>query len=367
MLLPVLSLYVSKLEYATPSRIGLALGVYAFTQAIFQIPMGRLSDRFGRKPIIAGGLLIFITGSVVAAATQNIFFVIAGRALQGSGAISSAALALAADLSRDTQRTKFMALIGISIGLAFSAAFVLGPVIDGQLGLSGLFIVIAGLGLAAILILFLLVPNASPTPHPDDSEETDDSAQEAKSKSLNVDIFGGFFLHAILAMSFVAIPLHLATELAMPSSTHYRIYLPVILASLLVVGPLVMFSNRSGRQKTFILATIGALIIGLSLFNALPVSHGATYLSLVIFFIGFNYLEAALPSQISRESHSRKRGQTMGSYATLQFLGTFIGALVGGVMLERYGNQQVLLAAAAMACAWLLLSVVVKKKGSRLA
>ena len=358
MLLPVLSLYVHELEYATPFWIGLALGIYALTQAIFQIPMGHLSDRLGRKPVIALGLLIFIAGSVLAAVTENVFFVIAGRALQGCGAISSAALAMAADLSRETQRTKLMAVIGISIGLAFSSAFVLGPVIDGQLGLRGVFGVVAGLGVIAVLILFSVVPTPQKEPSSDEQSHQDSGEHPPVSRPIGAFVLGGFFLHAILAISFVVIPLYLATELALPSSQHYRIYLPVILISLLMVGPMVMLSTRGDRQTLFIRLAISALALGLVLFAVFPPSGVLVYVGLAVFFIGFNYLEAALPSQVSKESRPEKRGRTMGSYATLQFIGTFLGALLGGILLERYGYEQVILAAMGLACLWLVLTLL---------
>ena len=361
MLLPVLSLYVDKLDHSTPFLIGLALGIYALTQAIFQIPMGHLSDRVGRKPVIAAGLVIFVIGSGLAAITQNIFFIIIGRALQGCGAISSAALAMAADLSRDSQRTKVMALIGVSIGLAFSAAFVLGPLIDGRLGLSGLFTVVGGLGLAAIIILFALVPDPTNAAYAQQESEIADSAPTHQTKALGISIFGGFFLHAILAASFVVVPLHLASALALPSSLHYQVYLPVILASLVVVGPMVMFSNRHGRQKMFITATISALIAGLAALLLLPASLTASYVGLGIFFIGFNYLEAALPSQVSREAHLGKRGKTMGNYASLQFLGTFLGASLGGFVLGQFGHDAVLVTAIVLAILWLSLSTATNR------
>ena len=245
MLLPVLILYVTKLDHVTPTRIGLAIGIYALTQAAFQIPMGHLSDKFGRKPVIVFGLLVFVAGSVLAALTQNIFFIIAGRALQGCGAISSAVLALAADLTREAQRTKTMAIIGVCIGLAFSAAFVVGPLIDGYLGLNGLFWTAAGLGLAGIVVVLVLVPDAPAKPA---AEKTNAQPNGAWVKP-TTSVLGGFFLHGTLAASFVAIPLHLLHEMNLPSQTHYTIYLPVVLISLILVAPLVMLSTRRGGSN----------------------------------------------------------------------------------------------------------------------
>ena len=363
MLLPVLALYVDKLDYATPSRIGMAIGIYALTQALFQIPMGRVSDRLGRKPVIAFGLVIFTLGSVLAALTDNIFFIIAGRALQGCGAISSAAMALAADLSRESQRTKVMAVIGVSIGVAFSSAFVLGPVIDSAWGLNGLFWSVAGLGLLGLAVLTALVPDrVATTASGEPAMEVSEPHSPLLAGMLSINLLGGFFLHAILAIGFVAVPLHLTITLGLPSKLHYQIYLPVILLSLLAVGPLVMLSHRNDYQRIMIPLSIGAVALGMGLLFGLRTSSAATYASLAIFFIGFNYLEVALPSQISKQAAAPERGQAMGGYATLQFLGTFVGAFLGGQILERFGIAPVLLAAAALGSIWLILAMGAKSR-----
>lgn len=352
MLLPVLALYVTELAGATPTRIGLAIGIYALTQAAFQIPMGMLSDKFGRKPIIALGLLIFCGGSVLAALTNNVLFVIFGRALQGCGAISSAALALASDLTADSQRTKIMAIIGVSIGLAFSVAFVIGPVLDGLVGLSGLFWASATLGILGIAVLLFMVP-AEPAKNRPSVPLTAEQSSNAKIQILfNRTVVGGFFLHAVLAASFVAIPLILLNQLGLGSEAHYRIYLPVILISLVLVAPLVMLSNRNNRQQAFILATTVALAIGLALIALASANHALIYVGMTVFFLGFNYLEAALPSQASKEAASHRRGQVMGSYATLQFLGTFFGAFIGGLVLEHAGVTAVISMAGLLSIAW---------------
>lgn len=357
MLLPVLALYVTELEGSTPTRIGLAIGIYALTQTMFQIPMGYLSDKYGRKPIIALGLIIFVGGSALAALSNNVLFVIAGRALQGCGAISGATLALVADLTREEHRTKSMAIIGVSIGLAFSSAFVLGPLLNGYIGLSGLFWASASLGLLALAVLFILVPTPSP------SEAKDGIAPEVgQTVRPGATVLGGFFLHGTLAASFVGIPLHLTHTLNLAESSHYVIYLPVILVSLLLVAPLILRAKQSSKQNSLVSITICALPAGLCLLainaNVLesPVSW-LTYLGLVIFFLGFNYLEVALPSQIARTSSRGKRGQTMGRYATLQFLGIFVGALLGGFLLEHVGLTAVFLGSASLSIIWLLLNL----------
>ncbi|MEM7468584.1 MAG: MFS transporter [Pseudomonadota bacterium] len=360
MLLPVLSLYVSELTHATPTRIGLAIGIYALTQAIFQIPLGKLSDRFGRKPVIAGALAIFTIGSLVAALTNNVFFVILGRALQGAGALSSAALALAADLSRDHQRTKFMAGIGIAVALAFSIAFVAGPLIDGLVGLQGIFIFVACLGLFGILVLFTLVP--TPRGNSETSKRPTNSRLEPQSPLRYLLLHaGGFFLHAILAITFVAVPLHLANELQLDSGLHFKIYLPVILLSLFFVGPMIMLSNRHRNESTMRLVAIAALSLGLGLLYFTGATMTTTGLALTIFFVGFNFLEAALPSQLSKETSVDTRGAAMGRYASLQFLGTFCGALLGGATLGYLGIEAVLGVAALLACSWFVTSVALSR------
>jgi len=358
MLLPVLALYANHLEGANELLIGIALGVYGLTQASLQIPMGRWSDRWGRKPVIAAGLLVFSAGGALAAATSHVLFVIAGRALQGAGAISGASLALAADLTRAEQRTKVMAIIGITIGMSFSVAFVLGPVINAWLGLSGLFWVAGALGLAAQPILWFAVPEcprgAEPLAVPGGA-----SAHTRTSRELRALQVGVFCLHGILAASFVAIPLELSVGAGIGSEAHYEIYIPVLLASMVFVAPMIMVSHRPRIDVLLYRGAIACIVIGelgLLVAPARPVAIG---IALTAFFVGFNFLEASLPSMASRLAPESRRGAALGTYSTAQFIGIFAGGLCGGAISGSLGYSAVFVVMAVVAAAWLLHTFIV--------
>ena len=344
MLLPVLALYAARIEGATPLLIGAALGIYGLTQAALQIPMGRWSDRIGRKPVIAVGLLIFTAGGMVAALTGHIVAVLAGRALQGAGAISGAVLALASDLTRPQHRTKVMALIGISIGLAFSAAFVLGPWLDSIFGLAGLFWVAAALGLVALPILIYGVPNPPRrvTIEPGEARRiTWPPAQNLLSLYIGV-----FCLHGILAASFVSIPLLLQDGLGLESGGHFRIYIPVLIVSLLCVTPMIMLSHRANIDRALYRLAIATVITGELVLWLGPMQKLIIAAGLTAFFIGFNFLEASLPSMVSRAAPETGRGGALGTYSTAQFIGLFAGGLGGGGLSGALGFRFVFAIAA---------------------
>jgi MFS family permease len=353
MLLPVLALYADRLVAATPLLIGLALGIYGLTQAAMQIPMGRWSDRRGRKPVIATGLLVFAGGGILAASSSHIAVVIVGRALQGAGAISGAILALAADVTRPQHRTKVMALIGISIGISFSAAFVLGPVIDGWIGLSGLFWVSAALGLAAQPLLWFAVPDPIAPAAPVAAR-----SGRALSPGLLSLYVGVFCLHGILAASFVSIPVLLRTGLGIAVAEHYATYLPVLGCSLLIVGPMIMLSHRAGLADTLYRCAVALVVFGeLGLWLAPPnvLVIGAC---LTAFFVGFNYLEASLPSMVSRAAPAASRGSALGTYATAQFIGMFAGGVLGGAIADVAGYRLVFAGMAVVGAFWLLQTIL---------
>lgn len=350
MVLPVLALYADDLPGATPFLVGLALGLYGFSQAALQIPFGRWSDRAGRKPIIALGLTIFTVGGLVAAFASHIHAVILGRVLQGAGAVSGATLALAADLTRPAQRTKTMAIIGISIGAAFSLAFVLGPIVDAAWGLRGVFLAAAGAGLAALLLVVFGVPRPPP---PLAIEITPSSATSAHLRAL---YFGVLFLHLVLAASFVSIPLVLVQDLALPKAEHYTIYLPALLLSLVVVGPVLGRTHRRGTDRRLFPIAIGAMVAAEGMLWGMPPSHGGLIVTLTLFFAGFNFLEAVLPSLISRAAPPSRKGVALGTYATGQFVGIFLGGLTGGTAASLFGTHGVFAAAGVLALLWLILS-----------
>lgn len=351
MLLPVLALYADRLTGATPLLIGAALGIYGLTQASLQIPMGRWSDRIGRKPVITIGLLVFAAGGAVAALGGHIAAILAGRALQGAGAISGAALALASDLTRPQQRTKVMAIIGVSIGFSFSAAFVLGPVIDAWLGLAGLFWVAAALGLAALPIVWFAVPD--PDSRTVGAAGANPTQLDPPTAELIALYIGVFCLHGILAASFVSIPLLLTDGIGIQSARHYSIYLPVLMVSVLCVGPMIMLSHRGGLGTLLFRVAIACVIAGELLLWIAPREKTMIGLALVVFFVGFNFLEASLPSMVSRAAPESGRGAALGTYSTAQFIGMFAGGLGGGALSGAAGYPAVFAATAVIAGGWL--------------
>ncbi|HEB98276.1 MAG TPA: MFS transporter, partial [Thiotrichales bacterium] len=331
LILPVFSLYGDRLEGATPALIGLAIGAYGITQALLQIPFGLLSDRIGRKPVIAGGLLLFALGSVVAANSHDIWGMILGRALQGSGAIAAAVMALAADLTREEHRTKAMAIIGISIGMSFSLALVAGPVVDHWIGLHGIFWLTAVLALAGIGILFLLVPNPERSSVHRDAEPVPAQFRRVLTDGqlLRLD-FGILSLHSILTASFVALPLILRDHLGVPSNHHWWVYLPVMALSVVGMVPLVIQAEGKRRMKpVFVLSVVlvGIAELWLALWHD---SLASVALALFVLYVGFNVLEATLPSLISKMAPPDSKGTAMGFYSSSQFLGAFIGGAGGG-------------------------------------
>ncbi len=350
MVLPVLALYVDTLPGATPLLIGLALGLYGLSQAALQIPLGKWSDQIGRKPVITIGLLIFTVGGLVAAAAHHILAVVIGRTLQGAGAVSGATLALAADLTRPEQRTKTMAIIGISIGAAFSLGFVCGPIVDAHYGLRGVFLVSAATGLGALTLLWTVVPSA---PARLAITVVPASAATQQLRSL---YFGVLCLHLVLAASFVSIPVLLLHELALPKVAHYTVYVPALVISLLLIGPFLGRSHRTGMTAGMFPVAISCLALGEFLLWWGPANQIFITASLTVFFMGFNFLEALLPSLISRAAPASGKGAALGTYSTGQFVGTFIGGLTGGAAATLFGTRGVFAVAGSLALGWLILA-----------
>ncbi len=336
MVLPLLGIYTVGLEGATPQTVGIALGAYGLTQAVLQLPLGWLSDRIGRRPVILGGLTVFVLGSVVAGFANSIDGIIAGRFLQGCGAIAAALTALAADYTRESQRTKASAIIGGSVGLSFVIALVMGPILAAIGGLGFVFLATAGLGLGGFLVIaFLLPPLDQPAAaQPRGLWETD----TIFSRGLLVLYASVFALHAIIMVTFLEVPRLLATELAVEPARHWAVYLIAVGLSL-PPALLLMRSGRSdGDPRWVILAAVSCLIGGTVL--TLNVSgrwwFGA---GLVLFFVGINTLEALLPAIVTRLAPGRHRGKASGVFSTSQFLGIFVGGAAGGVLLGAGGTS----------------------------
>ena len=358
MILPVFALYAADMEGITPALTGLAIGVYGITQALLQIPAGLLSDHIGRKPVIIGGLLVFALGSLVAAQAESIYVVILGRALQGAGAIAAAIMALVADLTREEHRIKAMALIGMSIGLSFAAAMILGPLLNDWVGVPGIFWITAVLALGGILVVAFVVPRPQVTAVHREAEAV--PAQFGRVlrqvELLRLD-FGIMMLHAILTASFVVLPLVLRDQAGVVAGDHWKIYLPVLFCSVLAMLPFIILAERRGHIRAVFLAAIAILVVAELGLYFVPVSVASMVVLMFVFFMAFNLLEAMLPSLISRVAPVDCRGTAMGFYSSSQFFGAFVGGSLGGLLHGMYGMQAVFLCAALGALAWLLLAL----------
>ncbi len=356
MIMPVFALYEEQMPEATPFLMGLALGIYGLTQALLQIPFGMLSDRIGRKPVIFAGLIIFALGSLVAAHADSIYGIIIGRAIQGAGAIAAALMALAADLSREEHRTKMMALIGASIGVAFAVAMVLGPLINEWIGISGIFAGTAVLALIGIAILYLIVPDPLHTHFHSDAEVQSGALVDVfkDGQLLRLDA-GIFILHFALMCVFLVMPLELRDTANLDAADHWKLYLPVFALSLVIMLPFVIIAERNHRMKQVFIGAIATLSIAVAGF---VYSSDLTTLtvSLVLFFAGFNLLEASLPSLISKTARATQKGTAMGVYSSSQFMGTFAGGLVGGAVHGHWGIDGLYIMVLVVLLLWLLLA-----------
>lgn len=361
MVLPVFALHADAYAGATPLLIGLALGAYGITQALLQVPFGTLSDRYGRKPVIVGGLALFSVGSLVAAVAPSIGWVIAGRALQGAGAISAAIMALAADLTRENQRAKAMAVIGISIGFSFAVAFIVGPALDGVIGISGIFWVSGLLGVIAILVLKFWVPDPTPrvaaAPALQPRRSFASILHDPALMRLNVGILS---LHAILTASFVVLPLELRDGAGIAQGDHWLVYLPVLALSVIIVLPLVRLAETRARLRPLFLCAIALLAV--VEFGLVPARGRIVPLVLLLlcYFTAFNVLEAILPALVSRLAPPERKGSALGVYATSQFIGAAVGGAVGGWLHGVEGVSAVFVFCGALASVWLLIAVPMK-------
>ncbi|MDC0470628.1 MFS transporter [Candidatus Pseudothioglobus singularis] len=351
MLFPVMSVYAGDYESATPFLIGMAIGIYGLTQAIFQIPFGYLSDRFGRKPILLIGLIVFLLGSILAANTSNIIIVVIGRALQGGGAISAVLMAFLADLVSEENRAKANAFVGFQIGVAFMLSLLIGPLISSRIGLSGLFWVIALLSLIAMLIVLSLKHTKSISYY----KLSFEAFKETFTKELLALDFSIFSLHLILAAGFIVMPLLIMENQIVSMIDNWQLYLPAVLLSFLGMIPLIVISEKFKKTKYILLISILLLIASQIIFFSLNLNFKVFLITLTIFFVAFNTVEALLPSLLSRTASASKRGLAMGIFSTSQFLGTFIGGAIGGFIYDIYDLNSVFLFTIFVAIIWWLL------------
>jgi MFS family permease len=355
MVLPVLATYGQDLSGATPFLLGLAIGAYGLTQAVLQIPFGMLSDRFGRFPIIYIGLLIFAAGSIVAGMSDSVWGVIAGRTLQGAGAISAAVMALLSDSTREQHRTKAMAVIGISIGLSFAVAMVVGPLITRVFGLTGLFWFTAAMALFGILIIAVAVPKpAVQLRHRESGVATVALAATLRNGALLRLDFGIFALHALLMASFIALPLALVEQGALPKEEHWWVYLIALFIGFFAMLPFIIYSEKKRQMKRVFVGAIAVLMATELYLWWFADSLALLIIGTVVFFTAFNFLEASLPSLISKVAPAGAKGTAMGVYSTSQFLGAALGGMLGGWLFSIGGASLVFAGCAALAALWLI-------------
>lgn len=363
LILPVFALFAEGLPDATPFLTGLAVGIYGLTQAALQIPFGLLSDRIGRKPVIFGGLLLFALGSAIAGSADDVWLVIIGRAVQGAGAISAAVMALAADLTREENRTKAMATIGMTIGLSFMLALLAGPLLGRLIGVSGIFWLTAVLALVAIALVALVVPTPTRSRTHRDAEAVPAMFRRVFSFSdlWRLDL-GIFSLHLILTALFLSIPLVLR-DLGLAPVQHSTLYLPVMLISLVAMVPFVIIAEKRGMMKQVLLGAVAALSLGQFALGMFADEFWGFVGALLVFFTAINLLEAMMPSLVSKVAPVDAKGTAMGVYSTSQFAGAFVGGLVGGTVHQHFGVTAVFEAGALVALIWLLVASGMRKPG----
>ncbi|MFN0315940.1 MAG: MFS transporter [Burkholderiales bacterium] len=351
-ILPVFALYADTLSGGHNRTLaGIAVGAYGLTQAILQIPFGVLSDRWGRKPTLYIGLLIFALGSMIAAAADSIYMVIFGRIVQGAGAVSAVVIALVADHTREEQRTKAMAIVGMTIGVTFALSMVAGPLLAHWIGVPGIFLMTGVLALAACAVVRFLVPDG---PALQGSPVRTPFLQVLVLPELVRLNYGIFVLHMVLTSLFVVVPFNLR-DAGLPAGSHWEVYLSVMLGAFVLMVPPMLWSERRGHQKAAFLGSIFLLTLGqVALYSAHAVWWIA--LALLVFFTAFNLLEASLPSLVSRTAPPETKGAAIGVYSSVQFFGTFLGGALGGVISQHYGGNAVFLFCAALSASWLVVA-----------
>ncbi len=362
MIFPVFALFAEN-EFAnvTGVQIGLAMGIYGLTQAFLQIPYGMLSDRYGRKPLIIAGMLIFMVGSMICAVAESIEMMILGRAIQGMGAVAAVLMASVGDLVSEKFRLRAMSIVGITIGLSFTLSLIAGPVLASWFSVRGIFGVTAGLAVAGILLVQFAMPPIKQQAFQREAQADPSQFKEVlgNKQLLRLDL-GVFILHAMLTAMFIVLPLSLRDNAGLDVLSHWIIYLPVMLLSFGLMVPFIIQAESHGRMKQiFVGAVITVTLVQLA-FVSIENSFWILFILLLIFFTAFNLLEASLPSLVVKLSPADKKGTASGVYSTSQFLGAAIGGVLGGFFYQYYGYNGVFLFTAAIGMIWILAAVTME-------
>lgn len=355
LILPVFAVHARSLQGGnSPTLIGIALGIYGLTQGCLQIPFGLASDRFGRKPVIVFGLILFALGSLIAALATGIGWTIVGRAIQGTGAISAAVTAFIADATREEHRTKAMAMVGSTIGLTFAFSLIASPLLYQQIGMAGLFGMTGVLSILAIGVVLYLVPPAPQVPVPDSPLTTREVILNLELLRLNLGIF---ILHLVQMAMFVVVPLMLIEQGGLALPEHWKIYLPVVLISFALMLPPIFYAERRGKTKNvFVMAIVLLALVQLG-WLLLPQQLMMMAGLLLLFFVAFNILEASLPSLVSRVAPPSAKGLALGVYNTTQALGLFAGGALGGYLSKHFGASAVFEVSLALCLLWALVAL----------
>jgi MFS family permease len=355
MLIPVFTLHANELNHANPMLVGIALGSYGLSQGVLQIPFGMLSDLFGRKSIITFGLILFAIGSLMGAWAESIETMIIARTLQGAGAIGSVLMALLADLTPDEQRTKAMAVVGITIGLSFSLAILISPVLTKHYGLSAIFYLTAIMALSALFLLHLVIPTPSADPfHKRDIIRPTQFKDVLKNHHLLRLNAGIFFQHLILTSTFYALPMMLNQQIQQRHLTEsWHFYLPLMVIAFILMMPIIMTAERHQRMKPVFIGAVLLTTLSQFALMALHPNWLTLCIAMLLYFIAFNVLEAVLPSQISRQANPSNKGTAMGVYSSCQFLGIFVGGAAAGFIYQYAGHDGIFLLNGLMGLAWI--------------
>ncbi len=350
LLLPVFSIHAHGLPGGEHALwVGLALGIFNIVQACFYIPLGRLSDRIGRKPVVLWGLSLFVAGALICAAKDDLLWIAIGRGVMGAGAVSAAISAWVADLTREQVRTRAMALVGGSIALSFALSLVIAAPIYRVISLNGIFMVLAVLGVIAMFVTYYVLPSSKP-----EAKVQQASLKEVFFRPELMRLNAGVFvLHATQVAMFLVVP-RLLVQAGLPLASHWQVYLPVVLLSFFLMAPILIFGEKKQQLRTILLFAIVLLVIAEVLFTN-TVSVLSIAVALLIYFVGFNLLEALQPSLVSRFAKESK-GTALGVYNTTQSIGLFTGAVIGGYLMDSHGDLSVFVMGAVLLLCWLIIA-----------